>query len=1104
MKKGKLIVPIVFDLLDYHIERPALTWVFEMYTNYCINNNTAIIAQEDYFKQKINTLDKIYREALNDEHLQAETNGKKLKFTKYQITNQETYKINNGKKASFKDQVYFMSHPNLIYEQIINEKLNDIERDYKQKIDAILTWYWNPTLGKIAKDRDIVLISQEISPVRDLFSKNYRMTLSYFQFFNKFDKHYCKDLYDQFLQESKKHNLKMLSRDELLALLLNTEDLELIKDYQNPEQYELGFSPPFNNDYFFEIYKNSTLQDTINSIEKIFNPNRVSIRNRINTSDRIGNPLWDWDHSEKSIFWIVKCKRVLTYVSNIVFDAMLFGKTTYLLSNNMPFSFKSHTSLKYKEESVVDSEYLNFMIFGYFVPWDLMLNQEYIEWRLTNPPIVEIYSKNQNYIFKKLGIDKLKEISLENILKTTHKIHNNRIKDILDYSGFYSLKKLSSTLDVQNKKLDESKELLQKEITKSLLSINIQQELHEFRELKQTRIWKSLTIYRKLKKYSKNFFINIFKDGPKTTFKRIYQRISKIIKYKKQREIEQDRYKYWIENHEISRKRKREINKELKTLNYLPLFSIIMPVYNVDLKWIRKAVSSINNQIYKNWELCIADDASTNPKLIKYLKRLSRRKNIKVTFRRRNGHISQASNSALKLANGEFVALMDNDDILHPQALAEVVKVLNEDKNTDLIYSDEDKVDIEDKRMEPFFKPDWTPDLFMSTNYLCHLTVIRKRLVDSVKGFRKGYEGSQDYDLFLRVIEKTKNIKHIPDVLYSWRKIPGSTAYEYKEKNYVDNRSIKALEDYLKRNNIKGEVNTGLFSGSFRVKYEIIGEPLVSILIPTKDKPEYIERCISSILDKTTYQNYEIIIIDTNSTDKKTLEYYNTIKDDPKIKFLKWEKKFNFSAVNNFGVKDANGEFLLLLNNDTEIITPTWIEGMLEHAQRKDVGAVGVKLLYPNNTIQHAGIVLGINGGTGKGVAGHAFKFFPREIQGFPVQKDIIKNYSAVTAACLMIKKDKYFEVGKMDEEFRIAFNDVDFGLKLLKKGYYNLYTPYVELFHHESISVGKPEDNTRDNDEFKKEIDMMYERWEELIKKDPYYNRNLTLTSEDFSIKNM
>jgi O-antigen biosynthesis protein len=272
-------------------------------------------------------------------------------------------------------------------------------------------------------------------------------------------------------------------------------------------------------------------------------------------------------------------------------------------------------------------------------------------------------------------------------------------------------------------------------------------------------------------------------------------------------------------------------------------------------------------------------------------------------------------------------------------------------------------------------------------------------------------------------------------------------------------------------------------------------------LIPTKDKYKYIERCISSIFEKTTYQNFEVIIIDTGSTEKKTLEYYESLKSNPKIRFLHWDKKFNYSAVNNYGVEHAKGEYLLLLNNDTEVITPDWIEGMLEHAQREKTGAVGVKLYYPNDTIQHAGVVLGINGGTGRGVAGHAFKGFSNLVQGFPVHKDVIRNYSAVTAACLMVSRNKFNKVNGLDEDFRIAFNDVDFNLKLMEKGYYNVYTPYVELYHHESVSAGVPENKTRDVEEFGKEIGLMYERWGELLISDPYYNKNLTLDSECFVI---
>ena len=1084
--KRKLIVPLVFGIYNYDSDAPMFDWIFEAYINYCLNNGMPIVAQENYFKKNINYLDSTYQFSVSDRKKKDLINKEKSKFLKYSIRNEETQMIIGNTKTRFKAEVDFFSKTNPKYISAIENRLDKIESDYKQKVDAIMIWLWNPSIEAIAKKRGITIIQQELSPIRKFHgNESYNTTLAYFQFKNKYDKDYCQNIYDEFLENLDKENIRIFSREELLALFLNTEDINYIKYIQDPPKYELGISPPIKDDFIFSVYKKEDTKETFKRIDKIFKPSNVSVRYRVSSNGTIFGRPWNIDNSTKPIYWVSSCKRILTYVSNIAFDAMMLGKTTYILSDYMPFSFKSNTLLKSKDESVVDSLFLNFIVFGYFTHWNLMFNQDYIEWRLSKPSIIEIYKYNKDYILKLHNLDEA-HLTLENILRDVHNLNELSVREIVEYNPH----KIFSQKDDAISKIEGD-----------LLNIY------------NSKSWKILTKLRNMKRiflhyskkimmYLKTFFINIIKDGPIITFKRILKRVKHVIEYRTTLRYERNPYKYWLRNNQISIFRRIRISKELRKLETHPLISIIMPVYNVDLKWIKKAINSINKQIYKNWELCIADDASTNPALIKYLERISKRKNIKVVFRKRNGHISEASNSALKLAKGEIIALMDNDDIIHPHALAEVVKVLNKDKDTDLIYSDEDKIDIKDKRMDPFFKPDWSPDLFMSTNYLCHLTVIRKNLVNSVKGFRKGYEGSQDYDLFLRIIEKTKNIKHIPDILYSWRKIPGSTAYEYKEKNYADNTSIKALEDYLKRNNIEGEVTTGLFPGSFRVRYKIIGEPLVSILIPTKDKPKYIKRCISSLLQKTTYQNYEILIIDTNSTDKETLEYYKTLKYNPKIKFLKWDKKFNYSAVNNFGVRNTNGEYVLLLNNDTEIITPNWVENMLEHAQRKEIGAVGVKLLYPNDTIQHAGIVLGINGGTGKGVAGHAFKYLPREIQGFPIQKDIIRNYSAVTAACLMIKKDKYLEMKGMNEKFRVAFNDVDFGIRLFKAGYYNLYTPFVELYHHESISVGRPEENTRDIKEFSKEIDMMYKKWETQILQDPFFNTNLDKSSESFLIK--
>lgn len=568
-------------------------------------------------------------------------------------------------------------------------------------------------------------------------------------------------------------------------------------------------------------------------------------------------------------------------------------------------------------------------------------------------------------------------------------------------------------------------------------------------------------------------------------FKKLITRIIRILESKQGQNIENAKYRYWLKKHRITPSKGQVIKEGLKDFQYKPLLSIIMPVYNVDIKWINKAIQSVKQQLYTNWELCIADDKSTSQALIKYLKRLEKNSQVKIVFRNKNGHISEASNSAIKLATGEFLVFLDNDDILYPHALAKIVEVLNKNKETDLIYSDEDKLDIKGKRIEPFFKPDWSLDLFLSTNYLCHLTAIRKKLVDTIGGFRRGYEGSQDYDLFLRVTEATKNIEHIPDILYSWRKIPGSTASVYSDKGYAENASLSALKDAIKRRKLNATVIKGLFPGSFRVKYEIKGKPLVSILISTKDDYKSINKCVSSIFEKTTYQNFEVIIIDSNSLEKETLDYYITLKGNPKIKLLNWKKKYNYSAVNNYGVQNSSGEYILLLNSNTTISSPDWIEGMLEHAQREKIGAVGIKLFYPNNTTNHVGIVLTTrNHHKDDKIAHYVMRGSPNNIIGIPYTKDIIRNYSAVSTVCLMIEKKKYLKIGGLDEIFEGDVSSIDFCLKLIKAGYNNIYTPYVELYYNESTSLL----NT------KKDIQLVRERWYDKIQRDPYYNINLKL----------
>ena len=447
------------------------------------------------------------------------------------------------------------------------------------------------------------------------------------------------------------------------------------------------------------------------------------------------------------------------------------------------------------------------------------------------------------------------------------------------------------------------------------------------------------------------------------------------------------------------------MTQEIATFHYQPKISIAMPVYNVEEKWLRLCIDSILNQVYTNWELCMADDASTDPNVKKILteyQQLDER--IRVVFREQNGHISEATNSALAIATGEFVALLDNDDELAINAFYEVVKVLNENPELDLIYSDEDKIDMDGNRSDPAFKPDWSPDLLLGTNYISHLGVYRRSVLEEIGGFRKGYEGSQDYDLVLRFTEKTtkERIKHIPKVLYYWRMLPTSTAVDQGSKGYAFEAGLRAVQDALVRRGINGHATHGAANGLYDVYYDIESEKLVSIIIPTKNGYKDVQRCVSSIIEKTTYQNYEIIMADNGSTDPKMHELYAEFEQQLPSRFFveSIDIPFNFSTINNRAAKKAHGEYLLFLNNDTEVITENWLTLMVSFAQQERIGCVGAKLLYPNNTVQHAGVILGLGG-----VAGHGHYGYPHGDLGYFGRLAINVNYSAVTAACLLMKK---------------------------------------------------------------------------------------------------
>jgi O-antigen biosynthesis protein len=532
-----------------------------------------------------------------------------------------------------------------------------------------------------------------------------------------------------------------------------------------------------------------------------------------------------------------------------------------------------------------------------------------------------------------------------------------------------------------------------------------------------------------------------------------------------------------------------EIGGWLAKLNYQPMISIILPTFNSDVHLLSMAIKSVEAQSYANWQLCIADDGSTSEKLKNYLKQLEINKKIIIEFRPKNGHIAAASNSAIGLATGEFLAFLDHDDELHPHALACIAGKLNKDRNLDLIYTDEDKIDRWGNRSEPNFKSDWNPDLLLSQNYICHLAVYRRELVRELGGIREGFEGAQDYDLLLRFTEKTQRISHVPLVLYHWRAVEGSTALSGKEKDYAHAKAKLALKESLERRSVDAQVMPSGLGVYHRIKYEIPPEqPLVSIIIPTRDYIELVKVCVDGIVNKTNYKNWEILIVDNGSEKKESHNYFENIESQ-QIRVLKFPGKFNYSAINNYGVTNANGSVVLLLNNDIEVIDPDWLTELVSHALRPDIGAVGARLYYSDDHVQHDGIIVGIGG-----VAGYANPRLRRIDAASFGGSRIIRNFSAVTAAALAIRKDVFNEVRGLDQtNLAVAFNDVDFCLRVAEAGYRNLYTPYCELYHHESLSRGLDTKGEK-AERFKKEVHYMQRTWPKTIANDPYYNPNLSL----------
>lgn len=558
-------------------------------------------------------------------------------------------------------------------------------------------------------------------------------------------------------------------------------------------------------------------------------------------------------------------------------------------------------------------------------------------------------------------------------------------------------------------------------------------------------------------------------------------------------------YHRWMKKQRITAGEAAKQKKE--KFPFEPAISIIIPLYNTPLSFLKEALDSIVNQTYSKWQLCLAD-GSTGDEVEHFIKK-EYTGDSRICYKRleKNGGISQNTNAALAMARGEYVMLADHDDILERDALYYIVKNINENHQPDIIYTDEDKITMDGKRyFQPNFKPDYNPVMLECINYICHIFVVKRTIAEQIGGFSQEFDGAQDHDFILRCCEATdkSRICHIPRVLYHWRSHPNSTAADPESKKYAFLAGARAVENHLKRMNMPAKTELTESLGIYRVKPVIQGEPLVSILIPNKDHTVDLETCIASIVEKSTYKNYEILIIENNSICEETFSYYKQLPSRyPMCRVVIWEREFNYAAINNFGSGQAEGEYLLFLNNDVEVITPNWIEEMLGYCQRPQVGITGAKLFYPDDTVQHAGVIMGLGG-----VAAHIFSGIARYQPGYMGRAVVAQNLSAVTAACMMMKRTVFYQIEGFDEVFRVAYNDIDLCMKTLEAGYEVVFTPHAQLYHYESKSRGL-EDTQEKQARFAGEIALFKEKWPRILEEgDPYYNPNLVKMRESVTPK--
>lgn len=601
-------------------------------------------------------------------------------------------------------------------------------------------------------------------------------------------------------------------------------------------------------------------------------------------------------------------------------------------------------------------------------------------------------------------------------------------------------------------------------------------------KIQWTRMLKKLSPYTIQKgfRYLKHY-------GPKEFWIRLHERF----------EPEEVPYGPWYEAY-IPDEETLETQRKHK-FDYKPLISIAVPAYQTPVEFLKQMIESLISQTYSEWELCIANASPDNEEMQKVLADYSARDSrVRFCNLKENLGIAENTNQAFAMAKGEFMGLLDHDDLLAPNALYEIVKALQDHPEADALYTDEDKVTTElDEHFQPHLKPDFNLDLLRSNNYICHFFVVRRSIVEKAGGFRKEFDGAQDYDFIFRCTENAREVLHVPEILYHWRTHKASTADNPASKMYAFEAGKRAIEANLERTGTKGIVSHTRDLGFHRVKYPVQGNPLVSVIIPNKDEKETLQTCLEMLEKNTSYQNFEIIIIENNSTTDEIFKYYKELSKDPRIHLLRWGKEFNYSAINNFGVAHAKGEYLLFLNNDVKAINPDWMEEMLGVCQRPEVGGVGAKLIYPDNTIQHAGCVIGMGG-----IAGHMFVDMPADRTGYLHKASLLQDMSAVTAACLMMKKNVFEEAGGFTEDLAVAFNDVDLCLKVRKNDHLIVYDPYARLYHMESKTRGA-EDSKEKIRRFQTEIEYMRCHWLDILKNgDPYYNKNLSLTKWNYSLK--